>query len=103
MPVLSNTHHELFAQGLARGLKATKAYVTAGYAEKGARQNANHARSIRPRRLGVPEVCVRYFSCDSVSIARRIMRVLSCDAFAAPIPATKTAAITAANPNGKAV
>ena len=40
MPVLSNTRHELFAQGLARGVKATKAYVPAGYAENAARQNA---------------------------------------------------------------
>jgi hypothetical protein len=40
MPVVSNTRHELFAQGLARGQKTAKAYVAAGYAEKGARQNA---------------------------------------------------------------
>jgi hypothetical protein len=40
MPVVSNNRHELFAQGLARGQKATRAYVAAGYAEKSARQSA---------------------------------------------------------------
>lgn len=44
---------------------------------------------------------IHHFSWDSVSIARRIVRILSCDALAAPMPATKTAPITAANPNGK--
>jgi hypothetical protein len=52
MNVLSNIRHEHFAQGLARGLSATKAYIAAGYAKKGARQNASRlmaADAIRPR------------------------------------------------------
>jgi hypothetical protein len=40
MAALSNTRHELFAEGVARGLNATNAYVAAGYGKKGARQNA---------------------------------------------------------------
>lgn len=33
MPVLENAKHERFAQGLARGLGVTEAYVTAGFAD----------------------------------------------------------------------
>ena len=33
MPPLENRRHELFAQGLAKGLSATEAYSRAGYAE----------------------------------------------------------------------
>lgn len=41
MPVLSNSRHELFAQGLAIGKSAKQAYIDAGYKPKGARQNAS--------------------------------------------------------------
>ena len=40
MPVLSNSRHEQFSQALVKGLSAAKAYTAAGYAAKGARQNA---------------------------------------------------------------
>lgn len=33
MPALKNAKHEAFAQGLARGLSASEAYVEAGYKE----------------------------------------------------------------------
>ena len=33
MPILDNQRHELFAQALARGLPASRAYVEAGYAQ----------------------------------------------------------------------
>ncbi|WPZ13244.1 terminase small subunit [Nitratireductor rhodophyticola] len=33
MPVLKNAKHEAFAQGLAKGLSASEAYVSAGYKE----------------------------------------------------------------------
>ncbi len=33
MPVLENPKHEAFAQGLAKGLSASDAYVGAGYKE----------------------------------------------------------------------
>lgn len=36
MPVLDNPKHELFAQGVAKGLAKSVAYVKAGYSEKGA-------------------------------------------------------------------
>lgn len=39
MPVLSNSKHEKFAQGIAKGLKVTAAYVYAGYSKAGASQN----------------------------------------------------------------
>ena len=31
MPVLKNARHELFAQNLAKGMSATKAYAKVGY------------------------------------------------------------------------
>lgn len=36
MPVLANSKHEHFAQGVAKGLSATRAYTSAGYSSKGA-------------------------------------------------------------------
>jgi phage terminase small subunit len=48
MPVLSNAKHERFAQGVAKGLSATEAYLKAGYtveeksaAEAGSRLSRN--------------------------------------------------------------
>ncbi len=40
MPILKNARHEKFAQGLAEGKSQEKAYVDAGYSEKGSRANA---------------------------------------------------------------
>lgn len=40
MAVLSNPRHEQFVQGLLQGLSATRAYVQAGFSEKGAGQSA---------------------------------------------------------------
>jgi Terminase small subunit len=41
MPTLSNSRHELFTQFVAKGLSATEAYTSAGYAKAGAAQNAS--------------------------------------------------------------
>jgi len=41
MAVLSNGKHEQFAQAVARAISATKAYVSAGYSDKGAKQSAS--------------------------------------------------------------
>ena len=41
MPVLSSRRHEAFAQSVAKGLSATQAYISAGYAKPGAAQNAS--------------------------------------------------------------
>ena len=41
MPILSNSRHEIFAQGLAIGKTQKQAYIDAGYKPKGARQNAS--------------------------------------------------------------
>jgi hypothetical protein len=40
MAVLENNRHEHFAQAIAKGVSATKAYVLAGYSEKGAQQSS---------------------------------------------------------------
>src|SRR5450756_2045330 len=40
MPVLGNIKHEQFALLVAKGVSATKAYVSAGYSPKGAQQSA---------------------------------------------------------------
>jgi len=39
MPVLGNSRHEHFAQAIAKGTSPSKAYVLAGYSEKGAQQS----------------------------------------------------------------
>jgi hypothetical protein len=44
MPVLPNNKHELFAQGLAKGLSADAAYQAAGYK----RDRGNAARLMQP-------------------------------------------------------
>ena len=55
MPILSNTKHELIAQGLAEGKSQTQAYIDAGYSSKSANANsstlmAEHGQSILERR-----------------------------------------------------
>lgn len=55
MPALAHLRHELFAQGVARGLTHGAAYEAAGYAAKGHNAAANAARLLRRR----PEVRVR--------------------------------------------
>ena len=40
MPVLKKPQHEHFAQGIAKGMTQEAAYIAAGYASKGAEQNA---------------------------------------------------------------
>jgi phage terminase small subunit len=40
MPALKNVRHELFCQGLVSGLSQAKAYTSAGYSERGAKQSA---------------------------------------------------------------
>lgn len=54
MSVLRNQRHELFAQGLAKGLPASVAYVEAGYAENdsnAARLNGNEQVKARVTEL----------------------------------------------------
>ena len=41
MPVLAQSKHEKFAQLIAKGVSATNAYLSAGYAKVGAAQNAS--------------------------------------------------------------
>ena len=40
MAILGNARHEHFAQAIAKGTSASKAYVLAGYSEKGAQQSS---------------------------------------------------------------
>jgi len=40
MPVLTNSRHEHFVQGLISGATATSAYIGAGYSKNGAAQSA---------------------------------------------------------------
>ena len=41
MPILTNAKHEQFSQSIARGIKATAAYVAAGYSRSGASASAS--------------------------------------------------------------
>jgi phage terminase small subunit len=43
VPILTNTKHELFAQALAKGENASKAYISAGF--KGSRANASRLKA----------------------------------------------------------
>jgi hypothetical protein len=54
MTALKNARHEVFAQGIAKGLTQSEAYIRAGYGEKGARQNASRliANDCIARRIG---------------------------------------------------
>jgi hypothetical protein len=52
MAVLASTKHEQFATLVAKGVSASKAYTSAGYSAKGARQGA-------ARMLTVATVCAR--------------------------------------------
>jgi hypothetical protein len=45
MAVLTNSKHEQFAQAIASGISATKAYISAGYSDKGAKQSAARMRT----------------------------------------------------------
>jgi phage terminase small subunit len=40
MPALKNIRHEIFCQGIVSGLSQTKAYASASYSERGAKQSA---------------------------------------------------------------
>jgi len=40
MPALKNIRHEKFCQGIVSGLSQSKAYTSAGYSERGAKQSA---------------------------------------------------------------
>ena len=42
MDILRNPRHEKFSQIVASGVRATQAYVSCGYSEKGAAQSANN-------------------------------------------------------------
>jgi len=41
MPALQNIRHEKFCQGIVSGLSQSKAYTSAGYSERGAKQSAS--------------------------------------------------------------
>ena len=45
MAALANSKHEHFAQAIAKGVSASKAYVSAGYSPKGAKQSAARMRT----------------------------------------------------------
>jgi len=55
VPILKNPKHELFAQALARGENATKAYQSAGF--KGSRANASRLRANSNVTARVREIC----------------------------------------------
>jgi phage terminase small subunit len=54
--MLPNTQHEQFAQALARDVCATKAYTSAGYIQRGARQNASRLMANSDIRARVEEL-----------------------------------------------
>lgn len=63
MPILPNQRHELFAQGVAKGLSATAAYIAAGYSENGADVSAS-------RLLGIARIKDRVFEIQSGAVRK---------------------------------
>ena len=67
MPTLPNPRHELFAQALARGENATKAYQSAGF--KGSRANASRLRADSNVAARVLEICEAGARTAEISVA----------------------------------
>src|ERR1035437_1219173 len=65
MPVIDNIKHEQFALLVAKGVSATKAYVSAGYSPKGAQQSA-------ARLLQNAAICARIKELQTV-VAERVV------------------------------
>ena len=71
MPLLTNSKHEQFAQLVAKGASATKAYVSAGYSKAGA--DASASRLLRNARVCSRIEELKAAICERV-IAREISR-----------------------------
>ena len=67
MPILTNPKHELFAQALAKGENATKAYQSAGF--KGSRANASRLKANSNVAARVLELSVAGAKSAEVSVA----------------------------------
>ena len=70
MALLNNSRHEHFAQAIAKGTSASKAYVLAGYSAKGARQSS-------ARLLLNAVVCSRVSELQATLSARTIVLEIS--------------------------
>lgn len=81
MPVLRNQKHELFAQGLAKGMTADAAYVAAGYKEN--RKNASRLKANERVAARVDEILGSAARRVEVS-ASRVIEELAKIAFADP-------------------
>lgn len=70
MPILSNQRHEIFAQGVAKGMSATAAYVDAGYSENGADAGAARLLSFVRVKDRVHEIQTGAVRRTEITIAR---------------------------------
>jgi phage terminase small subunit len=73
MPVLANPKHERFAQELAKGTSASKAYVIAGYREH--RHNASALARKKPILARVAELLDRARKTEVIATERAIERL----------------------------
>jgi hypothetical protein len=91
MAALANSKHEHFAQAVAKGVSASKAYVSAGYSPNGAKQSAARMRTnadlrSRIRELqstlaaGVVDVEIRKRSARVQVLQKRLDRMLALSA-----------------------
>jgi hypothetical protein len=91
MAALANSKHEHFAQAIAKGVSASKAYVSAGYSAKGAKQsaarmltNADHCSRIRELQqtfaAGVVDVEIRKRSARVQVLQNRLDGLLALSA-----------------------
>ncbi|WP_454686850.1 hypothetical protein [Agrobacterium leguminum] len=96
MPVLKNARHETFAQGLAKGMTADEAYVSAGY--KPDRGHASRLASNGNIRARVDEIKNRVAEKAEWSAADRLLSLKAIhDASANEDRRTAIAAIAEAN------
>jgi hypothetical protein len=96
LPALKNAKHELFAQLIAKGESQTRAYVAAGYAEKGARAHgarlaangsvAARVAELQARAVERHDVTVDSLTRDLVGIREK---AIASDQPAAAVSATK--------------
>ncbi len=70
MPVLENSRHEKFAQGLAQGMSAAEAYKAAGYEAKGNVAEAAASRLLRDVKVASRVEELKQRAAVSVQISR---------------------------------
>jgi len=70
MPILANSRHEKFAQGLAQGMSAAEAYKQAGYDAKGNAAEVSASRLLRNDKVAARVEELKQRAAASVSLTK---------------------------------